>query len=177
GKAFGTDRVPVVKNQGIPAYDPRAVKGQGVTYATSTMGADHTAGYAVATNILDIGGSVDPLKKEGQVDLSRDLQVATAAVDSTGLCVFAAFAILDNDQALPQVVDMLNAQYDIELELGDVTALGKSILQTEREFNKQAGFTKADDRLPKFFEEEEVPPHNVTFDITGEELDEVYELE
>ncbi|MBM7557678.1 aldehyde ferredoxin oxidoreductase C-terminal domain-containing protein [Halanaerobacter jeridensis] len=174
GKAFGTDRVPVVKNQGIPAYDPRAVKGQGVTYATSTMGADHTAGYAVTSNILDIGGTVDPLSKEGQVDLSRDLQVATASVDSTGLCVFAAFAILDNDKALPQVVDMLNAQYGLELELGDVFDLGKSILKTERDFNKRAGFTNADDRLPKFFEEEAVPPHNVKFDITGEELDEVY---
>ena len=68
GKVFGVERVPVVKNQALPAYDPRAVQGIGVTYATSTMGADHTAGYAVATNILKVGGFVDPLKPEGQVD-------------------------------------------------------------------------------------------------------------
>ncbi len=60
GKAFGVERVPVVKGQAMPAYDPRAVQGIGVTYATSTMGADHTAGYAVATNILKVGGFVDP---------------------------------------------------------------------------------------------------------------------
>ena len=58
GKVFGMTRVPVVKNQAIPAYDPRAVKGVGLTYATSPMGADHTAGYAVATNILGRGGSL-----------------------------------------------------------------------------------------------------------------------
>ena len=84
GAAFGVTRVPVVKNQAIPAYDPRAVKGMAITYATTPMGADHTTGYAVATNILGVGGSVDPLSKEGQIALSRNLQIATAAIDSTG---------------------------------------------------------------------------------------------
>ena len=91
GRAYGVTRVPVVKNQAIPAYDPRAVKGIGITYATTPMGADHTSGYTVATNILGVGGRVDPLKKEGQVELSRNLQIATAAVDSTGMCIFIAF--------------------------------------------------------------------------------------
>ncbi|MEI6857368.1 aldehyde ferredoxin oxidoreductase C-terminal domain-containing protein [Psychrilyobacter sp.] len=63
GQAFGTERVPVVKRQALPAYDPRSVKGQGVTYATTPMGADHTAGYAVTSNILGIGGVVDPFKE------------------------------------------------------------------------------------------------------------------
>ncbi len=83
GRAFGVTRVPVVKNQAIPAYDPRAIKGIGITYATSTQGADHTMGYTIATNILGVGGSVDPLSKEGQVELSRNLQIDTAATDST----------------------------------------------------------------------------------------------
>lgn len=174
GKAYGVTRVPVVKNQSIPAYDPRAVKGVAVTYATTPMGADHTAGYAVTSNILGIGGDVDPLSKDNQVNLSRDLQIATAAVDSTGLCVFAAFAILDNDKALPAVVEMLNAQYGLELSVEDVSELGKSILKTERDFNSRAGFDKSDDRLPEFFVEEELPPHNVKFDITGDELDDVF---
>jgi len=174
GKTFGVTRVPVVKNQTIPAYDPRAVKGVGVTYATSTMGADHTAGYAVTANILDVGGTVNPLGKEGQVDLSRDLQIATAAVDSTGLCLFVAFAVLDEEEALPKVVEMLNAQYGLELTVEDVPKLGMSILKAEREFNIKAGFSSADDRLPEFFETEECPPHNTKFDITPEELDEVY---
>lgn len=77
GRVFGVRRVPCVKGQSLPAYDPRAVKGVGVTYATTPMGADHTAGYAVTANILGVGGKVDPLKKEGQIELSRNLQIAT----------------------------------------------------------------------------------------------------
>ncbi|HZW81979.1 MAG TPA: aldehyde ferredoxin oxidoreductase C-terminal domain-containing protein, partial [Candidatus Deferrimicrobium sp.] len=173
GKAFGVARVPVVKNQGIPAYDPRAVKGVGLTYATTPMGADHTAGYAVATNILKVGGFVDPLVKEGQVGLSRDLQVATAAVDTTGFCLFIAFCILDNGDAFQAVIDLLNAQYGLTLVADDVTALGKAVLKTEREFNKRAGFTKEDDRLPEFFQEE-CAPHNTTWDFTDAEVDDVY---
>jgi len=98
GRAFGVSRVPAVKGQNMPAYDPRAIQGIGVTYATSTMGADHTAGYAIATNIMKVGGYVDPLKPEGQVELSRNLQIATAALDSTGLCLFTAFAVLDQPE-------------------------------------------------------------------------------
>lgn len=172
GRMYGLSRVPVVKGQAIPAYDPRSVKGVGLTYATTPMGADHTAGYAVATNILKIGGSVDPLKKEGQVELSRNLQIATAAVDSTGMCLFIAFAILDIPDGFNALIDMINAQYGLSLTADDVMALGKSILKAEIGFNQRAGFTNADDRLPEFFEEE-CPPHNTTWDFTDQEIDEV----
>jgi len=170
GRAYGVTRVPVVKNQSIPAYDPRAVKGMGITYATSTQGADHTMGYTVTANILGVGGNVDPLSKEGQIQLSRDLQIATAAIDSTGMCLFIAFAALDDEKCLPALVDMLNARFDIALTMDDVVALGQSILKTERAFNIAAGFTAADDRLPDFFYTEALPPHNVVFDFTDEEM-------
>lgn len=173
GRVYGLTRVPVVKNQAIPAYDPRAVKGVGLTYATTPMGADHTAGYAVATNILKVGGFVDPLKKEGNIELSRNLQIATAAVDSTGMCLFIAFAILDIADGFNALVDMINACYGLSLTGDDVSSLGKSILKTERGFNHAAGMTNADDRLPEFFEEV-LPPHNVTWDFTDEEIDEVF---
>ncbi|KUK83557.1 MAG: Aldehyde:ferredoxin oxidoreductase [Pelotomaculum thermopropionicum] len=173
GKVFGMTRVPVVKNQAIPAYDPRAVKGVGLTYATTPMGADHTAGYAVATNIMKVGGFVEPLQKEGNVELSRNLQIATAAVDSTGMCLFIAFAILDIPEAFNALIDMINAMYGLSLTADDVTELGKTILKTERGFNAKAGFTNAHDRLPEFFEEE-CPPHNTTWDFTDEEIDEVF---
>ena len=173
GRTYGLTRIPVVKNQGIPAYDPRAVKGIGITYATSTMGADHTSGYTIATNILKVGGYVDPLKKEGQVELSRNLQIATAAVDSTGLCIFVAFPALDIPECFTAIYEMINARYGLKLTADDVIALGKQILKTEHQFNLAAGFTNKDDRLPEFFEEP-IPPHNAVWDMTGEEIDEFW---
>jgi aldehyde:ferredoxin oxidoreductase len=174
GKVFGVERVPVVKGQAFPAYDPRAVKGIGVTYATSPMGADHTAGYAVAQNILKVGGDVDPLKAQGQVALSRDLQVATAAIDSTGMCLFIAFAILDQPETFQALLDIIGAFHGINMTADDVVALGKKVLTWERDFNARAGFTAQHDRLPEFFKHEPVGPHNVTFDVTDEELDQVF---
>ena len=174
GKVFGVERVPVVKGQSMPAYDPRAILGIGVTYATSTMGADHTAGYAVATNLLNIGGSVDPRKPEGQAELSRNLQIATAAIDSTGMCLFIAFAIMDQPETFQALVDLLNAFYGLNMTADDVTELGKSVLKNERDFNAGAGFTSKHDRLPEFFLKEPIPPHNVTFQVKDEDLDQVF---
>jgi len=173
-RAYGIERAPVVKGQGMPAYDPRAVKGIGVTYATSPMGADHTAGYAVATNILKVGGDVDPLSSEGQAELSQNLQIATAAVDSTGMCLFIAFAVLDQPETFQALIDLLNSYYELNLTADDVAALGKSVLQNERDFNARAGFTAQHDRLPRYFQRESLPPHNVTFDVPNEELDKVF---
>jgi aldehyde:ferredoxin oxidoreductase len=174
GKVLGVERVPVVKGQALPAYDPRGIQGMGVTYATSTQGADHTAGYAVTANVLKVGGYVDPLKPEGQVELSRNLQIATAAIDSTGMCLFIAFAVLDQPETFQALIDLLNAFYGLSLTADDVTALGKQILKTERDFNLQAGLTAKHDRLPDFFKKEALAPHNLTFMVTDEELDKVF---
>jgi aldehyde:ferredoxin oxidoreductase len=164
----------VVKGQAMPAYDPRAVQGQGVTYATTTMGADHTAGYAVTANILGVGGTVDPLKPEGQVELARNLQVATAAVDSTGMCLFIAFAILDQPETFQALLDVINGFAGTNFSADDVTELGKSVLKNERNFNAEAGFTSKDDRLPDYFKKEPLAPHNVSFQVSDEELDQVF---
>lgn len=174
GKAYGVERVPVVKGQALPAYDPRAVQGIGVTYATSPMGADHTAGYAVAQNVLKVGGDVNPLKPEGQVELSRNLQIATAAIDSTGMCLFIAFAVLDQPETFQALLDMLNSFYGLSLTGDGVTELGKKVLTMERDFNSRAGFTAAQDRLPRFFRTEPLEPHHVTFQVKDEDLDKVF---
>ena len=174
GKAYGVERVPVVKGQAMPAYDPRAVQGIGVTYATSPMGADHTAGYAVTANVLKVGGDVNALKPEGQVELSRNLQIATAAIDSTGMCLFIAFAVLDQPETFQAFLDMLNAFYGLELTGDGVTELGKKILSMERDFNARAGFTTQHDRLPAYFKTEKFAPHNVTFGVKDEDLDKVF---
>ncbi|OPX99286.1 MAG: putative oxidoreductase YdhV [Syntrophorhabdus sp. PtaB.Bin006] len=174
GKVLGVERVPVVKGQALPAYDPRAVQGIGVTYATSPMGADHTAGYAVATNILGLGGTVDPLKPGGQVQLSRNLQIATAFIDSMGMCIFTAFAILDQPETFQALLDLVNACYGLEMTANDTVEYGKRVLKMERDFNTRAGFTKEQDRLPSFFRSQPVGPHNVTFGVNDEELDQVF---
>ena len=173
-KALGIERAPVVKNQAMPAYDPRAVKGIGVTYATTPMGADHTAGYAIATNILKVGGDVDPLSPEGQIELSRNLQIATAALDATGYCLFIAFAILDQEETFNAMVETLNGMFDLTMTADDVVALGQKILSMERDFNQRAGFTKEHDRLPRYMRREPIAPHNVTFDISDEKLDTLF---
>ncbi|BBO75155.1 aldehyde ferredoxin oxidoreductase [Desulfosarcina widdelii] len=174
GQVFGVERVPVVKRQSMPAYDPRAVQGIGVTYATTTMGADHTAGYAVATNLLGVGGSVDALKPEGQVELSRNLQIATAAIDSSGMCLFIAFAILDQAETFQALMDTISGFLGKPFTADDWGTLGKSVIDNELAFNKAAGFTAKDDRLPDYFKNEALAPHNVTFGVTDEELDTVF---
>ncbi len=174
GKCCGMYRVPVVKDQAIPAYDPRPVKGIGLTYATTPMGADHTAGYCISGNILQVGANMDPLKKDGQIEYARAMQIGTAVIDSTGMCLFTYFGIADNTAGFQALIDMINAQYGLSLTTGDIPEIGKSILKVERAFNTAAGFNNAHDRLPEFFEYEPCPPHNVVWDFTPEEIDEVY---
>jgi aldehyde:ferredoxin oxidoreductase len=138
------------------------------------MGADHTSGYAVTANILGVGGNVDPLKPEGQVELSRNLQIATAAIDATGMCLFIAFAILDQEDTFQALLDVIGGFSGSPLTADDVTNLGKTILQNERTFNAAAGFTKKDDRLPDYFKSEKLAPHNIVFDVSDDDLDQVH---
>ncbi|MEK7777838.1 MAG: aldehyde ferredoxin oxidoreductase C-terminal domain-containing protein, partial [Chloroflexota bacterium] len=174
GRAFGVVRVPVTKGQAMPAYEPRVMKGMGVTYATSPMGADHTAGYSVAQEILGVGGKVDPFSVEGKVDLSRNMQAATAFIDSFGYCLFVSFAILDIPSGLEGIRESINGVLGTKLTTEDLGKIGMKILRTERRFNKLAGFTKADDRLPEFMSYEPLPPHNQVFNVPDAELDKVF---
>jgi len=176
GKTYGVSRIPTVKGQSMPAYDPRAAQGIGVTYATSTMGADHTAGYAITANVLGVGGNVDPLQPENQVELSRNLQIATAAIDASGLCLFVAFAVLDDQNAMDAICEMFAALLGRPFTADDFVGLGKEVLKKERQFNAAAGFTSASDRLPNFFKTEQLAPHNATFSVPDEALDEVFDF-
>ena len=138
------------------------------------MGADHTAGYAICQNILGVGGKVDPLLPEGQVELSRNLQIATAAIDTAGLCLFVAFAVLDIPEALPAICTMFSGLDNQEFTTDDFLELGKLTLTYERKFNIQAGFTASHDRLPQFFYTEKLAPHQTTFSVSDEEMDQLY---
>ena len=173
GKVLGVTRIPTCKGQAFPAYDPRAIKGIGVTYATTPMGADHTAGYAIAPEIMGVGGQVDP-RDPKKAEVSRNLQVATAALDATGYCLFTAFAILDIPSGLEGIVESLNGVLGANLVVDDVAVIGKQILDIELDFNKRAGFTELDDRLPEFIMEEKLPPTGEVFNVTDDELDSVF---
>lgn len=167
GKHFGIERVPVVKGQAMSAYEPRAIKGTGVTYATSPQGADHTAG-------LTIRAKVDHLDPKGQVDLSRQTQINMAGYDTLGACVFAGFGFAATQGTIR---DLLNARYEWDVDENVLQVLGRETLRLERAFNKLAGLTPFDDRLPAWMTKEPLPPHNSVFDVADEELDNLFDWE
>jgi aldehyde:ferredoxin oxidoreductase len=165
GKVLGVKRIPVVKGQAISAYEPRAIKGTGVTYATSPQGADHTCG-------LTIRAKVDHLDPKGQVDLSKSIQINNAGYDTLGACLFAGFGFA----AAPSAIrDLLNARYGWEVNSDILQQLGRETIKLEREFNCRAGFTSADDRLPEFMVIEPLPPFNAVFDVPEDELDAIFD--
>jgi len=173
GKHFNHDRVPVIKNQSMAAYDPRAIQGMAVTYATTPMGGDHTAGWVVADNLEDFGGTLDRFSAEGQVENSRKSQLHMAAVDTVGICDFAQSGFASG---LDNVCAMVAAKLGKPFSEDDWAALGIRILKAEREFNRNAGFTNKDDRLPRMFYEEPLPPHNKVVVISDEEMDKTFEF-
>ncbi|MCH7909479.1 MAG: aldehyde ferredoxin oxidoreductase C-terminal domain-containing protein [Candidatus Hydrogenedentes bacterium] len=171
---FGVVRCPTVKGQAMPAYEPRAIKGIGMTYATTTMGADHTAGYTIAPEILGVSGKVDQFDIN-KAEMVRNFQHVTAFFfDTTGHCLFIAFAILDIPSGLEGVVEECNGVLGTNWTVDDLTGMGGETIKIERAFNKAAGFTKAHDRLPEFMNYEKLPPHNMVFDVPDKTLDKVH---
>ena len=173
GKTLGVHRVPHVKGQNMPAYEPRAIKGIGMTYAVSTMGADHTSGYTIAPEILGVSGKLDPLNPD-KTELARNFQYATAFIDSTGHCLFIAFAILDIASGFEGMVEECNGVLGTSWTADDVGRIGKEVLDLELDFNRRAGFTPLDDRLPEFMTYEKLPPHDTVWDIADAEIDKVF---
>ncbi len=169
GEKLGVKRIPHVKGQCLSAYDPRGLKGLGVTYATSPMGGDHTAGI-----VLPNPGnpSYNPGSPTGQAAPSQFMQTFMAAVDSLGLCMMAGMPLLD---PVPQssLISCISAFTGESLDENYLVQLGTSVLKAERKFNDAAGFTEKDDRLPKFFLEEKLPPSGNVFDVPEKELDSV----
>ena len=167
GRVLGVERVPVAKGQAMSAYDPRAIKGTGVTYATTPQGADHTCG-------LTIRADVDHLDPKGQAQVSRGAQINMAGYDTLGACLFAGSGF----GAAPETIrDLLNARYGWDVGDDILQQLGRETLELEREFNRAAGFTCADDRLPEWMAREPLPPHNVVFDVAEKDLDSVFDWE
>jgi len=164
GRVLGVARIPAVKGQSLAAYDPRTLKGAGVTYATSPMGADHTGGNG-------LGGDADPLKPEGQIEYSIKFQEAAAYFDSLGLCWFTRAPILGD---LTIVTEIANSLLGTEWAPEDIVNLGKMILRVEKDFNKRAGFNESHDRLPEFMLTEKNIPHGTVFDVPASEMTKLF---
>lgn len=165
GQVFNVEHIPVVKGQGLASYDPRVLKGTGVTYATTPMGADHTAG-----NLIPGRGGVEFDKAEGQIEASRNIQAYAAVQDSMGLCNFTGSVV----ETMDIVAKLLNAALGTDFIGSDITSMGRRVVESEREFNLRAGMNKIDDRLPAFFKKEELAPTGNVFDVTDEDIDSIY---
>ncbi|MFC7462863.1 aldehyde ferredoxin oxidoreductase family protein [Hydrogenophaga defluvii] len=133
-----------VKGQEFPAYDGRAIQGIGLAYATSNRGACHLRGYTIASEVLGIPVKTEPTESEGKPELVKAFQDATAAFDSSGLCIFTTFA-----WSLPDLAPQLQAACDDAYTTEELEKIGERIWNMEREFNNAAGFTAKDDSLPK----------------------------
>lgn len=165
GLALGSNRIPVVKHQALAAYDPRNTKGTGVTYSTSPMGADHTAG-------LTMGRAFDDAGRAGQAYASNKLQVAMCSADSM-MCIFAFSNCVPG---VPLITNMISAMYDVPFAPLDFLTLGTKCLMSEKQFNTLAGMSAKEDRLPGFFYKERSSVTGAAFDLIDKELDAVFEF-
>ncbi len=171
GKEIGFDRIPHVKGQGIPGYDPRVFKAMSITYATTPMGADHTSGAAIAGRVASQTKDYGELtENKGKLDLSYELQLYTAILDSLGCCYF----IGPSYENMGIVKGALNAMYNLELTRVDVINIGKSILKVELDFNAKAGILQDRNDVPEFFRTESSEPTGLKFTFTKEELNQFW---
>ena len=138
-----------VKGQAIPAYDPRAIKGEGLGYATSNRGACHLRGYTPASELLGIPVKTDPLDWDGKGPLLKIFQDLHAFSDSLDLCKFSAFAV-----GAPEYAALYESVVGLPMSEEDVMLAGERIYNVERYFNNLAGFGGAEDSLPQRFLEE-----------------------
>jgi len=171
GKTLGVARVPVVKGQSMSAYDPRVLKGTGVTYATSPMGADHTCGNALPS---PANPAYDPGSPSGQNQVSEFLQSYFAAIDTLGMCLFASIPILESPDLQRELTRAVSAKLGVELPDGYLQELGRGVVVAERAFNRLAGFGPGDDRLPGFIRKETLSPGGNVWDVPDEDLDKMF---
>ena len=151
------DRIPAYKGQAIPAHDPRSVKGTGMTYFTSPMGADHTAGLTYRI----------PKEKEKQAENSLRSQIQAAACDAFGYCLNS---VPGSRSVYPFFADLMNARYGLHLRPDDIMEIGKQTLRDQLAFNEHAEFGKIDPTIPAFLREETITPTGAIFDADNAEV-------
>jgi len=168
GEKLNAKRIPQVKGQGISAYDSRVFKAMGVTYVTSPQGADHTAGAAIAGRVPSQHKNYGELtENESKLDLSFELQIYTAILDSMGCCYF----IGPSYENMEIIANAINAMYNLTLTRDDVIKIGIEIIKTEIKFNNKAGITQEMNKVPEFFREEQSEPIGLKFTFEKAELE------
>jgi len=147
---FGDPETDVltVKNQAIPAYDPRAMKGMAIGYATSNRGACHLRGYTPAAELLGIPEKVDPYEPEGKGELCATFQDMHAISDSFDICKFNAFA-----EGIEEYVLQYNGMTGRDVGEEELMQAGERVYNLERYYNNLVGFDGEDDDLPSRFVE------------------------
>ncbi|MCK4341862.1 MAG: aldehyde ferredoxin oxidoreductase family protein [Phycisphaerae bacterium] len=141
-----------VKKLEAPAYDPRGVHGMGLQYATSNRGACHVRGYMIAPEILGVPVKMDPHATEGKAAMNIAFQNLTAALDSTGICLFVTFSV-----GGPEILAHLTAATGFDYDLDEMVQAGERIWNLEKLFNMRAGFGRKDDTLPPRWLSEPIP--------------------
>ena len=139
-----------VKGQGVPAYDPRGIKGMGIAYATSNRGACHLRGYTPAAevvgNVLGPTTVTDPLEWKGKGELTIIFQNVHTVTDCLDVCKFATFA---------ESMDAFAAQYEamtgVPSSAEHLLKVGERVYNLERYYNNLNGFREGSDYLPKRF--------------------------
>lgn len=166
GQHYGLHRIPTVKKQAISAYDPRVIEVTGISMMVTAQGADHTTGNV--PKMRSRNKDLATLMK-----ISLEAQIACAAVDSIGLCVFGRSVTNPNIEFLANV---FNAAVGTDLAPTFFHELGRETLHLENEFNKAAGFTSDDDHLPQFFYDEPLNPTQQTARFSGADVHQIWEM-
>ena len=165
GEHFGVKRIPVVKGQSLTGYEPRNTKGTGVGFATSPLGPDRAIGIT--------SGAAGDVSKIARVPMSQKVQIIYAAINNF-MCHFAAFPMASTHKhAIAYVAEALNGRYDAGWTIERVVGIGMETIKLEKAFNRTAGFSAKDDRLPQFFYDEPSMMTGAKFDLTDEELAQV----
>jgi len=132
------------KKQDLPAYDPRGLQGHGLAYATSVRGGDHVYAYMISPEVLGAPEKLDPYTSEGKAEWTKTFQDLTAAIDSSGICLFSSFALDTDDYA-----DLITASTGMTIDAEELLTIGERIWNLQKLFNLKVGYTRADDTLPK----------------------------
>jgi aldehyde:ferredoxin oxidoreductase len=126
-----------VKGQEFPGYDPRALKGMALAYATSNRGCCHMRARPLLHDFANV-------TTEGKAELVKSTQDLAGAIDSSGICMFT------NVMFPPEhLAQMLDAACEGDWDLARLQDTGERIWNLERQFNLAAGFTREDDCLPE----------------------------